>query len=81
MSNSHTISEGGLAHDANGKPADLPRDLAGSLNNDLMDVTALIHAARHLASEAGDDNWQLIQLLSMADQKLDAVTDEFLPYL
>lgn len=81
MSNSHTISEGGLAHDVDGKPADMPRDLAGSLSGDLMDVTALLHSARLLASEADGDNWQLIQILSMADRKLDEVTDAFLPYL
>lgn len=81
MSDSHTLTPGGLAHDADGKPADMPRDLAGSLNGDLMDVAALIHSARHLASEADGDNWQLIQLLAMADQKLDAVTDELQPYV
>ena len=81
MSKANTTSEGGMARDANGEPADVPRDLAGSLTNDLMDVTALVHAARHLASEADGENWQLIQLLSMADQKLDDVTDAFLPYL
>ena len=52
MADAPTLTPGGLARDANGKPADMPRDLAGSLNGDLMDVAALIHAAKHLA----DDN-------------------------
>ena len=80
MSNAHTISDGGMAHHANGNPTDMPRNLATSLNCDLMDVAALLHSARHLASEADGDNWQLIQLLSMADRKVDAVMDSFLPY-
>ena len=79
MADAPTLTPGGLARDANGKPADMPRDLAGSLNGDLMDVAALIHAAKHLADD--NDNWQLIQILSMADQKLDAVTDAFQPYV
>ena len=81
MSEAPTLTPGGLAHDANGDPADMPRELAGSLNGDLMDVAALLHSARLLASEADGDNWQLIQILSMADRKLDEVTDAFLPYL
>ena len=74
---------GVLARDASGKLADMPRDLAGSLNGTLMDVLVLIQSARFFANdlEGEPGAWELLQIFSMADEKVSAMADTLQPYV
>lgn len=45
MSDTHKLTPGGMAIDAQGRPADMPRDLANSMSYELSNVAVLLHAA------------------------------------
>lgn len=85
----------GPAKTADGELADMPRDLAHSLNSALFDAVALLYIARELAgdvADAGPDNFRdfdgihcrgtrLVALLSAADDKVRAVCKRLEPYV
>ena len=87
-----TISSGGLAFNAAGTLADMPRDLAHEINGDLLHVLALIHCCRNeipeSAEEAAYDDDELhdassraIVLSAIAEEKIRKVIRSMSPYV
>lgn len=86
------LSKGGMAIDARGDPADMPRDMAHSINRDLMDTVTLLHCAMNEAGDAEVESQhakdkltspssRAVSLLSMADEKVRAVLSAITPYV
>lgn len=78
---------GQMARNPDGTIADMPHDLAYTLNSELMDVLALLRAAHHVVdSEEDDDNFfdassATHNLLHMAEAKLRAGIESMSPYV
>ncbi len=76
-----------LARGAAGAPLDMPRDLAHSVNSELLDVVTLLRAAEGAVGSAPDDDGvtdagsRTVALLSMADDKVRAVLRSISPYV
>ena len=79
MSEAQSTHPQGIARNEDGSLADMPREVSGLLNDDIMDVTALVVAANLLVDQTFE-NATLIQILSMASRKLDEMNNAIAPY-
>lgn len=87
-SKGNALSAGGLARDADGNHADLPTDLAHSINGELLDVLTLLVAAAHErngtlveeSDELTNHDTRADALLYMAETKLRGVIRSMGPY-
>ena len=88
----HTIvPQRGLAVDAGGSLQDMPRDLAHTVNGDLLDVITLLHASMREAGACsggdGDEDSitspssRAVSLIAMADDKVRSVLRAISPYV
>lgn len=81
----------GLARKAGGSLADLPRDLAHKINDDLLQVLALIHCCRNeiidIPETAPDDanmhdaSTRSVALAGIVEEKIRKVVQDMSPYV
>jgi hypothetical protein len=84
-----SVTPGGLAVDAEGKPADMPRELVHSLNSQLFDVLTLLYVAREEVPEGGEkddddltcQSGRAVSLIHMAEEKARAAIMTISPYV
>ena len=91
MCDVHTIApQRGLATDAEGSLLDMPRDLAHTVNGELLDVVTLLHASMLETGSCGDDvgedsvtspESRAVSLIAMADHKVRSVLRWISPYV
>jgi hypothetical protein len=84
------MTEGGLARTADDALADMPRELADSVNAELFDVLTLLWALREMCPCAGpdadgdgltDSSSRTVALAAMADAKVRGVLATISPYV
>ena len=92
MSNAHTISEGGLARDANGNVADMPSELVSVLSEELLNIVGFLHALKREAKTGFDDmaddddtltssSSRANTLVYLIDGKVREILDGISPYV
>lgn len=83
---------GGMAIDAAGKPADMPRDMAFGISRELFDMLTLLRSTMHEVEAIGTgrdaDPYGLtsadsraVSLIGMASDKVRAMLDKISPYV
>jgi hypothetical protein len=86
-----TLTPGGMAMDAQGNPADMPRAMAHKINGKLIAVAAMLDAALMLCPSHGangdedgihDDSSRLVSLVHNASKKVrKIIRKDLAPYV